>query len=154
MAFPVQHNSRTTYPFCGVAFVFAQFLKNHIHNGNEWWSWLHRLQVMKHSWGSLEQQNCGFGVLHSIFQSLSACFPYIMDEHYSWCAVTLWLIFWAVPSLMIVVNYRLVPIWPFLFGEASMGFQAATKNKIIGEWKMADFSWAFLNREWNCDQRK
>lgn len=23
-----------------------------------------------------------------------------------------------------------------------MGFQAATENKIIGEWKMADFSWA------------
>lgn len=100
---------------------------------------LHRLQVMKHSW---EQQNCGFALLHSVFQSLPSCFPYIMEERHSWCSVTLWLIFWAVPSLMIAVNYRLVPIWPFLFGEASMGFQAATENKIIGEWKLADFSWA------------
>lgn len=103
---------------------------------------LHRLQVMKHSWGSLEPQNCGFALLHSIFQSLPACFPYIMEERRSWCSVTLWLIFWAVPSLMIVVNYRLVPIWPFLFGKASTGFQIATENKIFGEWKMADFSWA------------
>lgn len=100
---------------------------------------LHRLQVMKRSW---EQQNCGFALLHSIFQSLPACFPYIMEEHHSWCSVTLWLIFWAVPSLMIAVNYRLVPIWPFLFGEASMGFQAATEKQ--NHWGMED-GWFFLS---------
>lgn len=50
---------------------------------------LHRLQVMKHSWGSWEQQNCGFALLHSIFQALPACFPYIMEVHHSWCSVAL-----------------------------------------------------------------
>lgn len=50
---------------------------------------LYRLQIMKHSWGSWEQQNCGFALFHSIFQSLPACFPYIMEERHSWCCHTL-----------------------------------------------------------------
>lgn len=61
------------------------------------------------------------------------CSFYIRKQPHSWSAVTVWLIPRAVRFIIIVINYHLVPRWPFLFGVPSVDFHAVMGGKVIWE---------------------